>query len=410
TLDSALNKAAYALGVDWNHEFSNRNWAFRGNVSGSRVEGSPAAMTRVQTARHHYFQRPDADHLDVDLNATAINGYSASLTLAKQSGRHWLGSIGGAITSGSYEVNDLGFAMRTDRRDIQANLTYRETQPGSFFRYWVANASVRNEQNFSGDNILRIANALFHFSHLNYWSGTVNVRRMFRALDDRSTRGGPLMTRPASSNVFANLRSDGRKPLTVGFNGGFQRDEFGGGSKQIGIDIQIKTSPQWNLTVGPQMQWTEISAQYLGTIPDPAYTQTFGNRYLFANLDYRELSIQTRFNFTFKPGLTLEMYVQPLISAGNFGPGTYLTTPRSFDFALYPVALPDFDFNVRSLRGNAVLRWEWRPGSNIYFAWQQRRYEQGSFGTFDFGRDWGGLFGLPADNIFLVKVSTWFNP
>ena len=62
---------------------------------------------------------------------------------------------------------------------------------------------------------------------------------------------------------------------------------------------------------------------------------------------------------------------------------------------------------VRSLRGNAVLRWEYRPGSTLFFVWTQSRDDQLSAGTIDFGRDAHAVFSGPAQNIFLVKVNYW---
>lgn len=66
------------------------------------------------------------------------------------------------------------------------------------------------------------------------------------------------------------------------------------------------------------------------------------------------------------------------------------------------------DFNYRSLRGNAVLRWEWRPGSTLYLVWQQNRSGSEPFGDFAFDRDAGAIFRQHADNVFLVKMSYWF--
>jgi hypothetical protein len=57
-----------------------------------------------------------------------------------------------------------------------------------------------------------------------------------------------------------------------------------------------------------------------------------------------------------------------------------------------------------------VLRWEWREGSTIYVAWQQRRSDSQPYGDFDFGRDHRALFGARPDNIFLVKMNYWLNP
>lgn len=65
------------------------------------------------------------------------------------------------------------------------------------------------------------------------------------------------------------------------------------------------------------------------------------------------------------------------------------------------------DFSVRSLRGNAVLRWEYRPGSAIFVVWQQQRSDFVRDGDFDFGRDVGAIFRAPATNVFLIKASYW---
>lgn len=72
--------------------------------------------------------------------------------------------------------------------------------------------------------------------------------------------------------------------------------------------------------------------------------------------------------------------------------------------------MPNLDFNLRSLRGNAVLRWEWREGSTLFVAWQQRRSDSEPIGDFDFGRDRRALFQTRPDNIFLVKMNYWLNP
>jgi hypothetical protein len=70
-------------------------------------------------------------------------------------------------------------------------------------------------------------------------------------------------------------------------------------------------------------------------------------------------------------------------------------------------SLPDPDFTIRSLRGNAVLRWEYRPGSTIYLVWQQRRFQYVNDGRFDLGADSDALFRTQPENVFAVKVSYW---
>lgn len=169
--------------------------------------------------------------------------------------------------------------------------------------------------------------------------------------------------------------------------------------------------PRWNLTLTPELSRTFVPAQYVGTIADAGYEPTFGNQYVFAPLDQTTLAMETRLNYTFNPRLSLEVYAQPFISSGEYGDARYLTAPKTYAFEAYTGAVPDLDFNLRSLRGTAVLRWEWRPGSTLYAAWQQSRADLASgVGDFEFGRDRRALFDAQPDNIFVLKASYWFTP
>jgi len=67
------------------------------------------------------------------------------------------------------------------------------------------------------------------------------------------------------------------------------------------------------------------------------------------------------------------------------------------------------DFNLKSLRGNAVLRWEYMPGSTLYLVWTQSRSQSDGTGDFQFNRSLRQLVNVMPDNIFMVKVSYWWN-
>ncbi|MGH7480627.1 MAG: DUF5916 domain-containing protein, partial [Longimicrobiales bacterium] len=177
-------------------------------------------------------------------------------------------------------------------------------------------------------------------------------------------------------------------------------------------------------------------AQYVTDVDDPTAARTFGTRYVFADLEQSELGIDLRLNVTFRPGTTLELYAQPFVGSGDYGALKELVAPRTFDFATYgrdrgtieptgdgafrvdpdaagpaaPFTVDDEDFNVRSLRGNAVFRWEWRPGSTLFLVWQQVREDEAFIGDFDASRDFRSLFSVTPENIFMVKVSYWLTP
>ncbi|HEX2458919.1 MAG TPA: DUF5916 domain-containing protein, partial [Vicinamibacterales bacterium] len=65
------------------------------------------------------------------------------------------------------------------------------------------------------------------------------------------------------------------------------------------------------------------------------------------------------------------------------------------------------DFNLKSLKLNAVFRWEIKSGSNFYAVWTRQQEDERDPGHLVFGRDTGRLFGAPGDDVFLVKIAYW---
>jgi hypothetical protein len=175
-------------------------------------------------------------------------------------------------------------------------------------------------------------------------------------------------------------------------------------------------------------------AQYLATVPDETATSTFGTRYVFGGLDQTEVAVPLRVNLVLSPKLSLQLYAQVLWSAGDYAQIKELAAPRTYDFPAYGTdvgtimkdpggsdylidpdgagparsfRLADPSFDLQSLRANAVVRWEFRPGSAAYLVWTQRRQKEAPPGDFSFGRDAGDLFHSPADDVFMIKVAWW---
>ena len=55
-----------------------------------------------------------------------------------------------------------------------------------------------------------------------------------------------------------------------------------------------------------------------------------------------------------------------------------------------------------------MLRWEWRPGSTLFFVWQQQRTDFARYDGFGIGEEIGEVFRAPVENVFLVKATYWF--
>ncbi|MBM3296086.1 MAG: carbohydrate binding family 9 domain-containing protein, partial [Candidatus Aminicenantes bacterium] len=109
TLAGILNKNAFSLAMDgWHFLDTKRNWVVGGWLGGTRVEGSRDDILRLQYSSMHYFQRPDADHLGVDPEATSLSGWGGRFTLAKQNGSV-LGLLQVGALSPGFNPNDMGF-------------------------------------------------------------------------------------------------------------------------------------------------------------------------------------------------------------------------------------------------------------------------------------------------------------
>jgi hypothetical protein len=443
-LRSQLRSAAYAIGMDGRLDWSNRAWMMAGRISRSHIEGSPAAMEATQRSSARYMQRPDAEHVSLDPTATSLSGYFGRVDLARQAGI-WQGRVGITAITPGYEVNDLGFQSWADRIDVDTNFGYEQPRANSHFRRFSVRGGPSATFNFAGEPVSADFGLFVNGQLLSQNGFNVRMARQFAVWNDRLTRGGPLTREPAgySGNLGFNTDSRGRWQVRSGLR--FAADDGGGWRRGANFNVGIRIGESYEVRVGPDVSFSHTPAQYVTTIGDPTAAHTFGSRYVFAGLDQTTVGVETRFNFTFTPDLTLELYAQPFLSTGDYHPFKELALPRTFEFLEYGTdvgtvtreddgrytidphgdgtrtfRVTDRDFNYRSLLGNAVLRYEWRPGSTLYLVWQQAREERLTsasgdtagrrIGAFDLERDARALFGIKPRNVLMLKVNYWLNP
>jgi hypothetical protein len=152
----------------------------------------------------------------------------------------------------------------------------------------------------------------------NYWTVFANMGLFRSAQDDRATRGGPSMLRPSSLNGSIGVESDSRKPVSVGFNFSSNGDEAGAWSRGLGLNVRYRPAASLEISAGPNYDRTHNLAQYVDTFVDPVAADTYGSRYVFSTLDQKEFSLQTRVNYVMSPKISLQVYMQPLVSVGHY--------------------------------------------------------------------------------------------
>jgi hypothetical protein len=104
--------------------------------------------------------------------------------------------------------------------------------------------------------------------------------------------------------------------------------------------------------------------------------------------------------------LTLQTFLQPFVAVGDYTNIRELAAPRSYDFQPIEYA-SNPDFNNKSLRMNTVLRWEYRPGSTLFLAWNRNGSDGARPGVFSPWDDFRGAFGADGNHVFMVKMNYW---
>jgi hypothetical protein len=434
-----LRSSADVGSVDFEHKWAKKQWQLTGALSRSLIEGSRAVVQNAQQSSARYYQRPDADYLTVDTTATSLGGYSAKLGLNKSG--TWSFSATAKSISPGFEVNDLGFMGRVDYRNIGAGGSYNNLEAGKLLRGYNLFAGTNHAWNYGGDKLWTSFFNQITLNFTNLWNVYVGGEYDPSAIDDRLTRGGPRGRQPTQWGGWTQINSSQRSIVSYNLFADYYADQAHGYTKEITPGVDIRPSSSVHVTISPDLNLYHNTIQFVRGATDPIAASTYGRRYVFGSLFQTTLSATTRVEWTLTPLLSFQLYAQPFASAGRFkgfkelaNPGTqeYLVygqdngstitpvpdpaTGKTRSYTVDPDGLgvaPAFsignpDFRTHSLRGNAVVRWEYRPGSALFFVWQQQREDFLPFeGDFRTSRELTGIFGRPS-NVFLVKATYWF--
>ena len=373
-----------------------------------------------------------------DPAANSLRGYGFYTRVAKDNG-FWLWETSQNWRSPGYETNDLSFLGRADYKWMNANIGSQWSTPGSWYREVAWLVGAQQQFNYDGDRTDAQAQAYYETMFLNYWK----VRSFYiyhpTVFDDRLTRGGPVVKRNGYNFVELEVSTDARQAAVfdLSVQGGRGTDSP---THTLILQPGVALKPAGNvfISLSPSFSADENATQYVTAVTDPTATSFYGKRYVFSFIKTRTLSLDTRVNWTFNPNLTLQLFAQPFIASGAYSSFREFAAPRTFHKVIYgqdvgtitrtsatpstgasytvdpdgaapaaPFSFGDPNFTFRSLIGNAVVRWEYRPGSTVFFVWTQSRTGSDPNGNFDFGAQKSAIFRDRPTNVFQIKVNYW---
>ncbi|MBZ0235374.1 MAG: carbohydrate binding family 9 domain-containing protein, partial [Deltaproteobacteria bacterium] len=403
---------------------------FRG--TGSWVHGTPQVILNDQLTLRHLYQRPDAGHVEVDPTRESLSGFGATWSTGGRPGKHLNLAVGGDMRSPGWEANDLGFHTSADRWIQWMWGQYRDDEAGDRVSTWQSNFDVwaygSSAPDFHGYGASTNTNATFN----NFWFLGGGVSLEMERISTRALRGGRSLVVEPSFNNWVNVNSDGRKPVSFSLNlrswrqPGTDSHAYG---TTVGMTVQARSNVE--LFVGPSYDRHVNDGQFVEEVVDG----TARSHYVFGRIFQHTMGVTLRGAWTFTPDLSLQVYAQPFLATGayrelkqtadthalhwgdRFTPYRADQLTRTMDDAYlvdengdgasdYAFSVPDFSF--RELRSNVVLRWQYRPGSTVFFIWSHGRADAISEGNLDVSRELRGLARAPGENVVMVKANYWF--
>ncbi len=406
-----LRREAYTAGVDGRHRFgANGNYEITGQLFGSLVRGSEEAIARTQRSAVHFYQRPD-DDLRYDSTRTALSGVGSGIGLSKNGGltRFYTGVW---YKGPGLEINDVGFMTNANNMGQSNWFAFVFQKPRWFYRRWQVNFNQWNAWFPDGMNTGHGGNINMNGQLRNMWFVNWGIGGETGSFCGACLRGGPALWENPSLQGWAGFTGDQRRPLIPGFNAFFRRTDGGRSySYSVGPRLEGRLTSSFSASLGANLNRNVDDRQWLGNYGEVESDTT---HYTVARLDQRTLAVTTRINWTASPTLSLQVYAQPFVTGGAYSNWREVQAPRARAYAeRFRPFTQEGDpggFNFKQFRSNTVLRWEYRPGSTLFFVWAQGRLQDGEdAGSFRFGRDYRNLFSAHPENTFLVKASYWFS-
>ena len=427
-LYESLRSRAISGGTDWNLRFKEGKYELGGNIGFSHVRGSQQSIENTQRSSARYFQRPDADYVELDTTRTSMSGFKGGLRFEKNSGKHWLWGGGFGTESPEFEINDAGQIGASDDIDSWSWVRYRENEPGKYFQSWWLSTSLGSGWNYGRDRQYSYFDLESVFTLKNF-IGTFTGFEIFpRAQNDGLTRGGPSMGNGSSWNLWHEWWSNNKGRLSWNLWGGYSESETGSWSYNAGGRLGFKPGERWDISIAPNWNQQIDSRQFIGT-EEGGPAESFDTRYIFAFAERSRLRATVRLNYSFTPDLSLELYAQPFSASVEYQDFGEMVAARSRDVRVYGTdgtsiqqksdgvyevtdgsdtfEIEANDFSRFSFRSNLVLRWEWSPGSTMFLVWQMNRGESEEHGGLARpSRLWDALT-ADGDNFLALKITYW---
>jgi hypothetical protein len=244
----SLHSGAVAAGIDGRLRSRDRSYTLAANVLTSYVRGTPEAVTETQRSSVHLMQRPDRGGDPLDTTRTSLAGVSAEIRASKQGGGNWRWGLNGRAVTSGFEINDVGYQLRSDVVSTASWVGYTHFKPNRVLRSWETWFNQFGRWTFDGDRERLAANVFGVASFQNNWSLMAELRREFSQRSPTLLRGGPTTYVPPNVAWWGRLVFDQRRVLSGELiTQGYVDDVGGGGRVSFSPIVTLRPSSRAEL-------------------------------------------------------------------------------------------------------------------------------------------------------------------
>lgn len=427
-----LHKDAFTGGLDLQQYWKNKVYFFNFKMYFSNVRGTKNAIASTQNSPLRYFQRTDIKHVSLDSSRTSLTGTGGLMQFGKVGEGHfrYMGFL--SWKSPQLEVNDIGYSHSADDVFQAFWVGIRYWEPFFIFRNFNINFNQWAGWNFAKENTYKGGNINFYLQFKNYWGFGGGINRGGERLSNSALRGGPMLKLPGNWNYWYNISSDGRKKVTftVGGSQNIGDNAYNRSTSYFGF-INYRPSKKISLTLVPEYSYGWNKLQYV------ANTDLNGDpRYINASINRKSYELSLRLEYSINPELTFQYYARPYLSSVSYFDYKYVNNPKANSlndrFVLYNDSQLTFDrdnavcyvdengggndysFDLRDqnyldFQSTFIARWEYRPGSTLFFVWTMNKNDYYQSPSSSVNNDISNLYDTYPYSVFLVKFAYRFN-
>ena len=436
-LEDFMVRNAFTAGIDFTQYFKNRLYYIDVKGMVSSLNGSKKAITLLQTNPVHYYQRASAvGYLGVDPDRRSLNGTGGYVKAGRKGNAKWAFSETFSWSSPGFDLNDMGYMKETDNRTNETEIAYRQTDIWKIFRYNAFTVTQKNQWNYGGTPFSNDLALRWQSMTMNRYEMDMKETFVWNRLDSRMLRGGPDMRFDPyfQTSVKVNTDKAQRMMFMLKYEGNHNLDGYNRFNTLM-PSLTFRLGNHVYLSGQVDYAWNMDNMQYVGTLLPSDASASPGDLsliYLMGHMKQKTYGLTMKLQVNVTPDISIQFYGSPFTSTAKFSGFKEAADTRSHTYdnrfhlftadeisyadGVYGIKSgkgeasfrnPDFSFN--EFRSNLVARWEYLPGSTLYFVWEHRMSNQDNQMVSGWGSNLDRMFGLPATNTFMLKMNYWFN-